>query len=212
MRSYQAVLLAAIVLCSMGDEYPARVVGVSDGDTLTVLKGDRTQVKIRLHGIDAPETGQDFGARAKQAASELAFGRVVTIRERERDRYGRTVAEVLLPDGRSLNREMVGRGLAWWYRKYAPADAELEQAEAAAKAAGRGLWGHPGAVPPWEWRKGERGPGGKAAAIVGNRASRIYHTPGCPAVPRIAERNRVEFATEAEAEAEGYRRGKDCPG
>ncbi|WP_422923141.1 thermonuclease family protein [Singulisphaera sp. PoT] len=66
--------------------YPARVVGISDGDTLTVLAAGNRQVKIRLHGIDCPETGQDFGARAKQAASELAFGQVVTILPGDTDR------------------------------------------------------------------------------------------------------------------------------
>jgi micrococcal nuclease len=83
-------------------EYPARVVGITDGDTLTVLTAKKTQVKIRLAGIDAPESGQDFGTRAKQAASSLAFGKAVTIIERDTDRYGRTVAEVILPGGRSL--------------------------------------------------------------------------------------------------------------
>src|SRR5258708_6895414 len=83
-------------------EFSARVIGISDGDTLTVLKPDMRQVKIRFHGIDAPETGQDFGGRAKETASDLAFGKQVTIRPADTDRYGRTVAEVLLPDGRSL--------------------------------------------------------------------------------------------------------------
>ena len=91
------VLLAARPAC--GSDYAARVVGIADGDTITVLR-DRTQVRIRLHGIDAPETGQDFGSRAKQAASELAFGKQVTVRPRDTDRYGRTVAEVILPDRR----------------------------------------------------------------------------------------------------------------
>ena len=105
--------------------------------SITVLR-DRTQVRIRLHGIDSPETGQDFGSRSKQAASELAFGKTVTVRVRDTDRYGRTVAEVILPDGRSLNREMVGAGMAWWYRQYAPADTELARLETEAKAAKRG--------------------------------------------------------------------------
>src|SRR5262245_11136178 len=92
------------------------------------------------HGVDAPEIGQDFGGRARQAASDLAFRKEVTIRPRETDRYGRTVAEVILPDGRSLNREMVRAGLAWWYRRYAPADQDLTKLESEAKSAQRGLW------------------------------------------------------------------------
>src|SRR3954447_24317753 len=125
MRRTLPVLLLLLTRPALAADFPARVVGVSDGDTLTVLTAEKTQVKVRLHGIDAPETGQDFGSRAKQAASELAFGKTVTVRERDRDRYGPTVAVVILPDGKSLNRELVGRGMAWWYQEYAPHDREL---------------------------------------------------------------------------------------
>jgi len=91
---------------------PARVVGVSDGDTITVLTAERKRIEIRLAGSDAPESGRDFGARAKRFASDLAFGKTVEVHARSTDRYGRTVAEVVLPDVRSLNREMVWRE-AW---------------------------------------------------------------------------------------------------
>jgi micrococcal nuclease len=114
----------------------------------------KKQVKIRLWGIDAPETGQDFGSRAKQTASNMAFGRTVKILPRDTDRHGRTVDEVILPDGRSLNQELVCEGMAWWYRHYAPHDAELARLEAEAKSAKRGLWSQPHPVPPREWRKG----------------------------------------------------------
>ena len=182
--------------------------GVTDGDTLTVLKADRTQVKIRLYGIDAPEIGQDFGARAKQLASELAFGQGVTILTRDTDRYGRTVAEVILPDGRSLNHEMVGRGMAWWYRRYAADDTGLAGLEAEARTARRGLWGQDGPTPPWAWRKGE----GPSASIefVGNRRSRVFHSPRCPSVGRMKAENRATFRTAAEAERMGFRKAGDC--
>ena len=81
---------------------------------------DRTQIRIRLHGIDCPETGQDFGSRAKAFTSELVFGKVVKVVPRATDRYGRAVAEVMLADGRVLTDELVRAGLAWWYRQYAP--------------------------------------------------------------------------------------------
>jgi len=101
MRRFLPCLLVLLAACpACGSDYSARVVGISDGDTITMLR-DRKQVRNRLHGIDAPETGQDFGSRAKQAASALAFGKQVIVRERDRDRYGRTVAEVILPDGGS---------------------------------------------------------------------------------------------------------------
>jgi endonuclease YncB( thermonuclease family) len=113
-------------------------------------------MKVRLHGVDMPEKAQAFGTRARQFASELAFQKTVTVRVRDTDRYGRLVAEVILPDGRSLNHELVRAGMAWWYRQYARSDATLAQLEAAAKAAKRGLWSDPHAVAPWEWRKERR--------------------------------------------------------
>src|SRR5262249_37832614 len=101
---YLLFTLAALVSSWQADDFLGKVVGISDGDTITVLR-DRSPVKIRLMGIDAPETGQDFGSRAKGVTSELAFGKVVTVHPRTRDRYGRIVADVALPDGRSLNQE-----------------------------------------------------------------------------------------------------------
>ena len=86
--------------------FEARVVGVTDGDTIIVLR-DLATVKIRLNGIDCPERDQPFGSRAKLFTSETAFGRTVTVKPKSRDRYGRVVAEVVLPDGRVLNRELV---------------------------------------------------------------------------------------------------------
>jgi endonuclease YncB( thermonuclease family) len=72
-----------------------------------------------------PESGQDFGGRARPLASELALGKTITIRVRDTDRYGRTVADVILPDGRSVDPEMVGAGTAWCDRKSTPAVSTL---------------------------------------------------------------------------------------
>jgi endonuclease YncB( thermonuclease family) len=83
----------------------------------------------------SPEAGQDFGSPAKQAASALAFGKDVTVRPVDVDRYGRTAAVVVLPDGRVLNHELHKAGMAWWYRRYAPGDATLARLEAEARAA-----------------------------------------------------------------------------
>lgn len=208
MRQLLAVLLLILLpLPSLAADYPSRVVGVTDGDTLTVLRGGHDRVKIRLAGIDAPETGQDFGSRAKQAASGLAFGRDVTIREVDHDRYGRTVAEVILPDGRSLGSELVAEGMAWQYRAYSH-DATLAQAEAAARAANLGLWSQPNPIPPWDWRHGRGGP--VTAVVIGNRNSHVYHSPHCRAVVVMKPENRVEFKTAAEAEEKEYRRAWDC--
>ncbi len=132
------------------DDFSSKLVAVHDGDTITVLM-DRTPVKIRLFGIDCPETGQDLGSRAKAITSELAFGKVVAAHGRGSDRYARTVADVILPDGRTLNHELVRRGVAWWYRRFAPNDSTLSILEAEARSAGKGLWSQANPVPPWEW-------------------------------------------------------------
>jgi len=160
-RARAAALVGLLLVgCTRPGPPPAgwtgEVVGVADGDTLTVLR-DRTPVKIRLAEIDCPERGQPFGQRAKQHAADLAFGKRVRVAEQSRDRYGRTVAEVFLEDGRSLNRELVQVGLAWQYRRYSTSPS-LAALEGSAREARRGLWGDPQPVPPWEWRAAARSP------------------------------------------------------
>ena len=136
--------------------FTGKVVGVSDGDTIKVMRAGRA-VKVRLHGIDCPEKKQPFGTRAKRYTSDMAFGRQVTVQVKTTDRYGRIVGEVILLDGSSLNKELVYVGLAWWYKKYAPNDRTLKALEAGARAEKRGLWADKNPIPPWEWRRIERG-------------------------------------------------------
>ncbi len=141
------LLLASHTLAA---DFTGRVVGVSDGDTITVLHNGKGE-RIRLHGIDCPEKRQAFGNRAKQFTSNLVFAKTVTVQVMDRDRYGRTVGVVLLPDGRSLNHELVSAGLAWMYRRYTN-DQSLSDLEEEARVARRGLWADAEPVPPWEWR------------------------------------------------------------
>jgi micrococcal nuclease len=130
------------------------VIGISDGDTLTVLNENKQQVKIRLAEIDAPEARQPFGTRSKQSLSELCFGKQAQIKPQVKDRYGRTVARVTC-EGVDANAEQVKRGMAWVYRKYAK-DHSLYVLQNDAKVAGRGLWSEPSPMPPWEWRQSVR--------------------------------------------------------
>ncbi len=197
-------------LCSCSQEFSAKVVGVADGDTITVLR-DRTQVRVRIDGIDCPESGQAFGGRAKQFTSELTFGKVVRVRPHNKDRYGRTVADVVLPDGRVLNRELVRAGFAWWFHKYAPRDTRLARLEAEAKWARRGLWSDAGPVPPWEWRNVKTtASSDETGTVIGNRQSLVYHTPGCPNGGSLSAQHWIAFDSAASAQAAGYRAGKDC--
>lgn len=130
-----------------------KVVACVDGDTLDVLPdGEKQPVRIRLRGIDAPEKQQPFGEKSKDHLAELVQGKRVTIRVETVERWGRFVGDV--EQGKTnINRKMTSDGLAWWYRAYAPKDAELQAAEAEAKAAKRGLWVDKSPIAPWDWRK-----------------------------------------------------------
>lgn len=132
----------------------ATVIGISDGDTLTVLNEDKQQVKIRLAEIDAPENGQPFGTKSKQSLSDLCFGKQAKVTPRAKDQLGRTVARVSC-DGVDANSEQVSRGMAWVYRKYAK-DHNLFIFEHEAKRQKRGLWADKFPTPPWKWRKSAR--------------------------------------------------------
>ncbi len=153
MQTVWAVLLSILLAsAAIAADFTGPVVSILDGDTIEVLHNQHTE-RIRLNGIDCPEKGQAYGKRAKQAASDLVFGKEVTLRTFGKDKYGRTIADVLLPDGINVNQELVKDGWCWWYKKYAPESVILEELERGARASGLGLWADPHPVPPWEWRK-----------------------------------------------------------
>ncbi len=127
-----------------------RIVGVADGDTLTVLR-DNAPYKVRLANIDAPEKKQAFGARSRQSLSALCYGKEATIRQHSHDRYGRVVATVYC-DGVDVNRRQVELGMAWVYVKY-NMDRSLPPVEMNARRGGQGLWADPDPVPPWLYRQ-----------------------------------------------------------
>lgn len=128
------------------------VIGISDGDTLTILDQARTTHKIRLAYIDAPESAQPFGKRAKQALSSICFRKMARVAVIETDRYGRSVAVVHCA-GVDANKLMVADGFAWVYRKYAPKDSELLALETKARGSKVGLWTDANPTPPWDFRK-----------------------------------------------------------
>lgn len=167
-----------LLLLLAPNQLAGRVVGVSDGDTITILaegpKGKRP-VRVRLHGIDCPESHQPYGARAKQFTSRLAFGRQAVASVVDTDRYGRLVAEVAV-EGRSLNRELVEAGLAWAYARYSRRYAASEQA---ARAARRGLWADPSPVPPWEFRRLPAKARPRASAVKAASPNCAGHASGC---------------------------------
>lgn len=157
-------LLPAALLCLSAvyaETITGRTVGVSDGDTITILDFTNTQHKIRLAGIDAPEKSQPFGQRSKQSLSDLVFGRTVSVETDKVDRYGRKVGKVRTPEGADANLEQVRRGLAWHYKDYQQEQSEADRAtyaaaEGVARGQRRGLWGDAQPVAPWDFRKAQR--------------------------------------------------------
>ncbi len=136
-------------------QFVARCVAITDGDTLRVLyvEGEtKSEIKIRLFGIDAPERKQAFGTQAKKALSDLAFGKDLTVTSTGRDRYGRLLAWLTV-GSTPINARLVENGFAWHYRKYAPKETELADLEADARANRRGLWIDAAPIAPWDYRK-----------------------------------------------------------
>ena len=134
--------------------WPAKVIGISDGDTIDVLNADNQKLRLRLNAIDCPETGQPFGSNAKQFVSQRVGGQMVRIVERDRDRYGRIVAEVYDASSQSLNVALVRAGLAWHYKAYAADRKDVAAAESEARTQLRGLWsGSHRPIAPWDWRQ-----------------------------------------------------------
>ncbi|MGC1955231.1 MAG: thermonuclease family protein [Gammaproteobacteria bacterium] len=150
LRRTTVLLLLAAIACFAATVHTGKVLGIADGDTLTLLVG-KQPLKIRLAEIDAPERGQPYATKAKQALSDLTFGKTVRVVEVDRDRYGRLVGQVYVGD-LEVNAELVRQGYAWVYRKYAKRE-KLYELEREAREAKRGLWADgKKAVPPWEWR------------------------------------------------------------
>lgn len=157
------ILLLGLLLSTMAaaETYIGRVVGVTDGDTVTVLDSTNTQHKVRLAGIDAPEKKQAFGQVSKQHLASLVFDKTVTIETTKRDRYQREIGKVVVV-GCDANLKQLEAGLAWHYKQYAgeqsPADRQsYAAAEVVAQQARKGLWHDANPVPPWDFRHQKKG-------------------------------------------------------
>ncbi|MEQ1837784.1 MAG: thermonuclease family protein [Candidatus Nitrotoga sp.] len=147
---FSIVLAASLALPPLAwADFTGEVVGVADGDTITVLR-DNKQVKVRLAEIDAPEKAQPFGSKSKQALSVLVHGKAVLVVEQGHDRYKRIIGRVYQGNV-DVSAEQFKQGMAWVYRKYSK-DKTLLPLENEAKALRLGLWADDEPVPPWEWR------------------------------------------------------------
>ena len=137
-----------------------RVVRVADGDTITILDGANVQHRIRLQGIDAPESHQAFGTQSKKNLSDLIFDREVTVEYEKTDQYGRIVGKVLL-DGTDVNLEQIKAGMAWHYKEYQREQSAVDRevyarAEDEARNARRGLWADADPIEPSAFRKEQK--------------------------------------------------------
>ncbi|MEI6262359.1 MAG: thermonuclease family protein [Deltaproteobacteria bacterium] len=164
-----------------------KVVSVTDGDTITVLDSSNTQHKIRIYGVDCPESHQDYGQKAKQFTSDLVFGKTVEIKIMDTDRYGRTVGIVNI-DSKSLNAELIINGMAWFYGQYCKESfcPQWNQYQEEAKNRKIGLWSMQNPIPPWEFRHGssKMDPNPttttqNAGAYHGNSKSMVFHSSKC---------------------------------
>lgn len=167
--------------------FSGKVVSIADGDTITVLL-DRMQHRIRVAGIDAPESGQAFGTKAKKILGDKVFGQEVKIEWKERDRYKRIVGEVYLGE-RRICLEMVAEGYAWHFKKYSD-DQELARAEKEARDGKKGLWADPSPVPPWEYRRGPEGDNPDALFVTASGTK--YHREGC----RLLSKSKIPISFE----------------
>lgn len=163
--------LACVPLHALADTLVGRVVKIADGDTITLLTESKSEQRVRLAGIDAPESHQAFGSKSKSNLSAMVFDQYVTVEYSKHDRYNRIVGKVLAAAPGSscqfnekcsrtvdVNLEQVKSGMAWWYRHYAdeqPAEdrSRYEAAEFQAKAMRNGLWSDTNPVPPWDFRR-----------------------------------------------------------
>lgn len=157
MRWIITLTAVFLAIACQADTITGRVVNVADGDTITILDNHKSQHRIRLAGIDAPEKAQAFGERSRESLADLVAGHTAVVQTHKKDRYGRYVGKVLV-DGRDINIEQIRRGMAWFYREYSneqtAADRlNYDRAELEAKGSRLGLWADKDPVPPWEFRR-----------------------------------------------------------
>jgi len=190
-----------------------KVVGVTDGDTISVMREGREQI-IRLYGIDTPEMGQAFGKKAKKFTSDQVFGRQVKVVPLDRDRYGRIVALVhSINSSEILNEAIVKAGYAWVYVKYCKAKfcSEWYKFEERARDGRLGLWSDSNPIAPWNYRKSQvhnkpetiGNTSKNKVKYHGNSISHTFHRPGCRYYN--CKNCTVEFENRNDAISAGYR-------
>lgn len=147
----------SLVLSVQADVLTGKVVGISDGDTITVLDATKTEHKVRLMGIDAPEKSQDFGSQSKRALSNYIYQQEVAVEYKKLDKYKRKVGKVIF-EGKDICLLMIELGMAWHYKDYEKEQSKTDrdlysQAELKARNEKRGLWQTGNAIEPSIFRQ-----------------------------------------------------------
>lgn len=156
VRQFITGFAISLVLSVQADVLTGKVVGISDGDTITVLDATKTEHKVRLMGIDAPEKSQDFGNQSKRALSDYIYQKEVTVEYKKQDRYKRKVGKVIF-EGKDICLAMIELGMAWHYKDYEKEQSKTDrdlysQAEIKAREAKIGIWQATNPIAPSEFR------------------------------------------------------------
>ena len=200
----------------VGTTFPATVVAIIDGDTIDIVEeASQRKVRVRLHGVDSPESGEPFSQRARTFMRVLLFDRAVTVEGRDVDRYGRLVARIRV-GSRDASVELLREGLGCHYRQFSN-DPVLEQAEQTARSASAGFWAAGAPQPACVQREARAAanssrsptpPAIAAGQVIGNVSSKVYHAPTCRNA-HCKNCTRV-FDGAAAADKAGYRPAGDC--
>jgi endonuclease YncB( thermonuclease family) len=219
---------AAAQLVNPRNKFSAKVVSITDGDTVDVVTPSNLTYAIRLSGIDAPEHDQAYGAQSTQHLSELISGKTVSLECENERSYGRLICKIVLPNGEDADLDQIKAGMAWHYKQYedeqSPTDRQAYAvAECAAMKSKIGLWSEPHPIQPQDFRHATNSPllfdaqgcrissEPTSGVVRGNARSHIFEWPGCPYYDAISPDNRVPFPSPQVAEAAGYRPAHNCP-
>jgi len=187
----------------------ARVLTVIDGDTVDVRLSSGRRMRVRLHGVDTPESGEPLFQGATRFTRVLMFSKDVAMTGKDVDVYGRLVARIVV-DGKDASESIIAAGLACTYHRYI-VDPALDAALDRAKAAKLGFWAAGARQPACVLREAQARstpPPTTASGFIGNVSSKVYHLPTCRNA--TCQNCTRRFATRAEAEVAGFRPAGDC--
>lgn len=151
--NFVAALFLVFLATAPGETFTAAIQAEGTGGDVVQIRREGGTIPVRLYGVAAPLPGQPDANLANTYLLETAMDTRVIVELTGKDSLGVPVAWVKLPEGATLNEELVRRGLAWWDEPNAPEAKGLQQAAAEALAAKRGLWAGAAPVAPWDYRR-----------------------------------------------------------